>query len=506
MSEIRRDISCENMEILKNKWIILVFILTVSGIIIFTDFLVRPAIWSDEGLVVQLARNFSETGDYNIAVAPGVFSGNRHYYTSSVGWVMPVSLAMVFEAFGVSFLNGRLLAAFYFFGFIIVSFLLAHRLWGLKIAAISSFLLVTFAPLYGNGKPAIAEVPALFWLALGFYFYEIFRQKPTQQMIFSGIGFGLFFASKPAFLLLGLPALFLIHLIDFLRDKESLRKLAAFWPVVFIVVLPTIWLGIIHPINFSNIKKAVAHYSNNYGSPCVLCDIKNNLSAFLSSETLWHLFLLSVVAVVYLIFINRKILLEDWRLKWLMLFGFFDILFFLKSPGVFRYFFPFQIILLAAFPICFLGIVKRARENLSGAAFFLLVVLGVFQFLHLALSPTSYYSAVYSVGPVDMEKYLSDKKFPKNATIGIIDMPQAGASMAAGRYYQLIQFATGKNFGISDGINVLDLPDNLLPDYLLYKRPFFLLSGNAGEYEKKIENHYKKIAIFYEQIRLMKKN
>ena len=153
-----------NMKFFQNKWLILGLILAVTGAIIFNDFLIKPTIWSDESLVIQLGRNLAEKGIVQIAVSPDGFSSNRQYYTSSVGWILPASLAVVFKIFGVSFFNTRLLMSFYLLGFITVVFLLVRQIYGLKTAVLSSLLLVSFAPLYGNGKSALGEVPAMFWL------------------------------------------------------------------------------------------------------------------------------------------------------------------------------------------------------------------------------------------------------------------------------------------------------------------------------------------------------
>lgn len=345
--------------ILKNKWIILVFILTVAGIVVFNDFLIRPTIWSDEGLVIQLGRNLAETGRLGIAVAPGQFSSNRYYYTSSSGWVLPVSLAAMFKLFGVSFFNARLLAAFYLFGFIVVIFLLACRLWGLRTAVLSSLLLVSFAPLYGNGKSVLSDLPGLFWLALGFYLYEIFREKSLRQAVFSGLGFGLFFSAKPAFLILGLPALGVIHLIKYLRKKEKFQWFLVFWLAIFFAVLPTIWFGIIHPLTLESFQKTLSHYANNYYSPCVSCDIKSNLILFFTHQTLWHLVLLMAIAAFCLFLLRGQGVLKDWRICWLLFFSIFDLFYFLKSPGTFRYFFPLQLLLLVVLPACIFGIFKK---------------------------------------------------------------------------------------------------------------------------------------------------
>ncbi|MDO8555214.1 MAG: glycosyltransferase family 39 protein [bacterium] len=489
------------MSILQNKWIVLGFILTAAIAIISNDFLIKPTIWSDEGLVIQLGRNLAEKGVVQMAVSPNDFSANRQYYTSSVGWVLPTSLAVVFKIFGASFFNARFLMSFYLLGFVAVVFLLMKRMYGLKTAVLSSLLLISFAPLYGNGKSALGEAPAMFWLALGLYFYEIFRQKPMLQSVFSGFGFGLFFASKPAFLILGLPILFLIHLFSFYKKTFSFKWLAFFWVVVFLLILPTIWFGSIHPLNMENILKTFSHYSNNFRSPCVSCDIKSNLFLFLTSATLWHLEFLSAVAVVYLIFVKRKIIQKDWRVQWLIIFGVFNLVYFIKSTGVFRYFFPLQIILLVSLPIFLKGFLEKINLKWLKVSYLLTMFLVVIQFIHLFWFATMYHSS----GPVELEKYINKEILPTNAVVGIIGAPVAAAALSAGRYFQLVQFVTNESYGIIDGVNALDLPEQNLPEYIIYTEPYFVFNTDAGYYKKRINDFYNTAAVFREYNVMKKK-
>lgn len=494
------------MNILTNKWIILIFILAVAGIIIFTNFLTRPKIWSDEGLMVQLTRNWAEAGEMKIAVGPNQFSPNQHYFNSSAGWVAPASVALFFKISSVSFFNARLAMAFYLLGLIAVVFLLARRLWGLKTAIFSSLLLVSFAPLYGNGKSVLAEVPALFWLALGFYLYEVLRSKPMLQSILSGLGFGMFFAAKPAYLILGLPVLAVVHLITLLRTRKDAITFAAakvilFWLLIFLVIAPTIWRGVIHPINFENILKTAGYYSNNYGSPCVSCDIQRNLSLFLTHKTLWHLAFLIIVAGLYLI-LNRKEFLKEWRIQWLAIFGLFVLFYFLKSPAVFRYFFPLQIILLCVLPFCLLRIFEKIKPNFFWIGYAAVAILIIIQFVHLGWFKTMY----HSTAPVFLEQYIKENILPTDKIVGIIGSPVAAAAMPAGRYYQFVQFVTSESFGITDGINALDLPDESLPDYLIYQTPFFIFRGDTDYYARRIETFYEQAVIFQDYIVMEKKS
>lgn len=494
------------MSVLRNKWTILCFILATAAVVIFSDFLIKPTIWSDEGLVIQFGRNLSERGAMQIAVSPNSFSANRQYYTSSVGWVLPVSLAAVFKIFGSSFFNARLLTSFYLLGFVTVVFLLIRRVYSLKTAVLSSLLLISFAPLYGNGKSALGEVPAMFWLAIGLYLYELFRQKPMLQAIFSGLGFGLFFASKPAFLILGAPILGTVCLVAVLRAKKNDIKFAAakvivFWFVVLLVIFPTVWFGAIHPLNYANILRTFSHYSNNFRSPCVLCDVKNNLSLFFTHTTLWHLEFLLAITAFYLVFVKREIM-KDWRVQWLMIFATLDIIYFIKSTGVFRYLFPLQIILLAALPIFIGEFSEKIKSKWLKFSYLPVLFLVAIQFIHLFWFATMYHSS----GPVELEKYINKEILFTDATVGIIGAPVAAAALPAGRYFQLVQFVTNESYGIVDGVNALDFPEKDLPEYIIYTEPYFVFGTNAGYYEKRIGYFYDKAAVFREYNVMKKKD
>jgi len=317
------------------------------------------------------------------------------------------------------------------------------------------------------------------------------------QPVLSGLGFGLFFASKPAFLILGAPILFLIHLLSLYKKTVSFKWLAFFWLVVFALILPTIWFGSIHPLNIENILRTFSHYSNNFRSPCVLCDIKNNFSLFVSHATLWHLEFLLATAAFYLIFVRRGILSAkggDWRVQWLVLFAVVDIIYFIKSTGVFRYFFPLQIILLAVFPAMIFGILKTSKPVFARLGYVAVIFLVAMQFTHMIFYSTMYHSSA----PPVLESYIKNEILPKNTTVGIIGAPVVAAVLPAGRYFQLVQFVTNESYGIVDGVNALDLPEQNLPEYLIYTEPYFVFGTDAGYYKKRISDFYYKAAVFRE--------
>ena len=87
---------------------------------------------------------------------------------------------------------------------------------------------------------------------------------------------------------------------------------------------------------------------------------------------------------------------------------------------------------------------------------------------------------------------------PTSAAVGIIGAPVAAAVLPDGRYFQLVQFVTNESYGIVDGVNALDLPEQELPEYIIYTEPYFVFGTDAGYYKKRISDFYYKVAVFRE--------
>ena len=464
----------------KIRWILgLSLLILVTGLTCH-HFLTQPRVWTDEALNVQMAKTLAETGTINIPLAPGVFSSHTYRYTSSSGWVVLASLALIFKIFGSSFFVARSVMATYLIGFVIFLFFFLQQVWDVRRAFLATLLVATFASFYANGKSVLGEVPAAFWLLLGFYCLQVLEARLVWRSILGGLGFGLFFATKPAFLILGLPALGLILLIQLILRKESWRFFLLFWLVITICIAPTVWFGMIHPISGAHLQETLAYYSNNYQARCIACDIQNNLRGFFTRSTFWHLDLLLLATAIALVW-QKRALLRDWRVQWLLAYSAVSILYFIKSPGTNRYLLHVQILGLILFPWALFVLWKRffvTRLWLPTALVIILAVLQLVQFF--------WFSEVYaSDTPIVIERLIQAELAPRGDLIGIIATPVAAAPVPL---RQLVQYISMN--GRTDGQNPLSLPADQLPHFIIYSLGSVSLAHDLNPYEAVLDRWY----------------
>lgn len=465
---------------------IFLLLLTLTAVFIFDDFLTRPRIWFDEGLKIQLARNFADFGKIGIQLAPGEFSSSIVYNTST-GWFLPVALGAVFRVFGVSFLAARLFMAVLLLGFVALIFLLTLCWWGPRIAAFSTLLVITFAPLYGNGKSVLAEIPAFFWLMLGLYLYEILRKKHFLLHA-GGVGFaiGMFGATKPAFLFLFLPAFFLVHLVMLARNRLAAKWFAIFWCFAVLAVLPTLWLGTVHPISIANLKETLQVYlSGNYTVKCADCNARENFFNFFRHTTLLHLVGLLIANIVAFAWFARKTKTSDWRVWSFALSGVLILAYFLRSPGIFRYVLPLQFLLLLILPWSFFFLSERLRfvRYRHGVASIALGIIVLAQLAHMRFFATVFHTAT----PLAIEQYVR-QNLRSDESVGVIGSTVAAAIVPNARMKQFIRLDANN----VDGKNFLEDPVEELPNVLIYyvDYPDFKENPDVEPFLGKLAPHY----------------
>ncbi|MDP2665213.1 MAG: hypothetical protein Q8P23_00995, partial [bacterium] len=122
-----------------------------------------PETWMDEGLIIQSAEGILETGEAALPIAPGVWEPAWYITT---GFPLTLPLAGTFAVFGVSLEAARLVMLAFLLCLFIAFFLYARRAIGGVAAWLGFFLLVFFAPIYGNGRNALGEIPGLLFLLL----------------------------------------------------------------------------------------------------------------------------------------------------------------------------------------------------------------------------------------------------------------------------------------------------------------------------------------------------
>jgi len=326
-----------------------------------------PATWYDEGLNAGIAKSLVEEGIYSLKVGPGEFVEERQFLiTTNYPVILPVALSL--KIFGNNFVSARIPMIIYLFLFAGASYLLVYKWFGKESALMTLALIVVFLPFYGNGKSVLGEVAGLFYLLAGLYYLD---SKKLWRLFVAGLFLGLSVATKPFFLLV-LPALFVGEVYKVI--KSGARQPSAYIMLIFSGFIPLLfWFWIINPnFTLSNIISTLGYYSNSYADNTNIYQlIFSNLKRFVSETTPLHFIVMLIASVWLIINLVRKKESTSAQIT-LISFILLNFVWYLKTPGWYRYFFPAHLVLFLFFPA---GLKKIFSERivLSIIIFFLAV-------------------------------------------------------------------------------------------------------------------------------------
>lgn len=320
----------------------------------------NPPTWFDEGIYYQAVRSIVHTGSIGIPLSPTMSSDAA---LISVGYSVFYPAALVFKIFGASFLALRLTALGFLLGMFISSYVLVRKLYGISAALYAVALLSFFSPLYGNGKNFLGEVPGLFYFitALVFVAYradESMSKNRQWPWWLAGIFFGLAASAKPTFLII-LPALLVGFLWKWKYFFQERHGRQAFL-LVLLGIIPT--LGLWYYAQFggaTSLTRVYTHYSNPYYVTNVWPLIISNLKRFVTESTPAHFLVLFVFTVWFLINkLYRRVSLHFVEIVAMAFIG-ATIIFYLRTFGWYRYFFPAHVLLFLFFPISLRFVFKK---------------------------------------------------------------------------------------------------------------------------------------------------
>lgn len=413
------------------------FLLALTAVLFFSLYKLTesPPTWYDEGMITQVAINLLHHGRAAIQVAPGELASAGHV---STGFPVIYPLSVVFRIAGIGILQARLLMAAFLLAFFIAFSYLARSILGSRMWLYSVFLLASFAPLYGNGKNVLGEVPGLLFLALSLIFLYRFENSGKVRDIFLASFFaGLSATTKPIFLLLILAVILAIFL---LRRFWPNRRLVLGAIISFLAPF-ALWL----PFQFQgndSFGEILSFYVNPYRLGNLPSVVLANLAHVVSSpETLFTAAIFIFWAVS--LFLRRN---EHLWLTELVAFIFTSLvlLSYFRTPGWHRYFFPAHVVVLIYFPAAFFLTYERVRGWVKArfsSSFSLPVFLPVaficflviFQFYQLGFNSwvADYYG---NHRTAILQEYF--RAFDPAASIFIYDAPEIVPFLPSDNYYQ----------------------------------------------------------------------
>lgn len=401
----------------------------------FSTLTTKPRIWCDEALSIELSHNFMLFQKLDVQSAPGVFSGSAENLQST-GYPVLVPAALFFKIFGFGFVQVRIYMILWMVLTLGMIFILSSRIFGHRLALASALLMITFASFYGNGRTLVGEVPGLFFLITGLYFWWI-KDRP----FLAGILFGLAVVTKPSVYLGILPAIFLVTI--FYEKKLWRRKLA----LIAVGTLPAalVWILLVlpHPFTPEPWLKIYGFFMNPYESMSIVKNIIGNL-LYLPHQLSIVYFILLLLPAFFIFF---KI--DDRKMKvfyhFTIIYSIFSFLYYLRSPGWMRYLFTTQMLIFMLFPFVVENLVLIIKKKLVNCIFLnsalvfncvisFFIVLQIAQFFwmsHLYTSDAALKTVEYVVSNFD------------NKTVGVINAPEVAAFIDPERKFQIINHLVG---------------------------------------------------------------
>ena len=419
-----------------------------------------PPTWFDEGYIIQSALNLVESGKMEIQIAPNKIVRSSELFSTGYPVTYPVGIVMKF--FGRGLLQARAVMVLFLMLFVLFFYLFARKVWDFKTAILSSLLLASFAPLYGNGKNVLGEVPGLFFLVLFLFFINKLEKSDFKSYFYyamAGLTAGLCVSTKPFFLIL-LPALLLTPLIF---KRIVILKLK---PMLLAALFFSFPLALWFKTQFSgsnSIPMILSDYSNPYAFSNVWPVIVKNALRFLTEATpIYFLALLIIWSVSIILKLKarkQKIILAEAVsfifviLVWLAYF---------RTPGWYRYLFPAHVLMLLYFPAAFY-VVFNFIGNLriyKLAAPLLLSALISIQFYQVGFSSwvATYY---HSTRAKDLADYFNKQDSSKS--IFIYRNPEIAVFLQHNNYYQYLKLLDTLEMG-ADELNKINLgvPDEVV--------------------------------------------
>jgi len=439
-----------------------------------------PSVWYDEGFYVQIASNLSTYGKYGLQLQPGEIEPVSKLVT--VGYPLIYPLALAFKVFGNTITVARGTMVLFILGFVLASYFLARRLFGASYALGAVALLVTFAPLYGNGKSALGEVPGLFFLILSLLSLErsvSADRKSSLGIIFAGLFAGLCVSTKPIFIIF-VPAIALAIFINWRSRRLSLPKI--FLGVLSASVPIIIWFYV--QFGFSEkLTSILSFYANPFQEKNIYSVVFENLKHFVSDSGPIYLLIIMFVWLLSIIISRRKKMQISATEVASFTFSLLISMAYLKTNGWYRFIFPAQIISLIYFPRSLSACSEFISEKLKYPVFSRVAksfwIIPVISFAALGTYQIMFSSWVAEAYKSDKTAFWENyfRNIPREKTLFFYNVPEVAALDFGAKYYQYIAPA-GWEIGAS-GLKMIDLG---VPDSIVLRTDAF--EGNENRFSK----------------------
>lgn len=319
-----------------------IVLLALFCFLVFFRLDTNPGFWFDEGLMAQIAKNLARSGVYGIQTEPDLFHTDIYWVTVNYPVTIPAAVSQYL--FGHTIVSTRLPNALYLFGFLLCTALLIFRMYGIKAAFWVIALLVTFNPLYGNGKALLGETPGLFWIIAGLYAAYRFSETSTSRYFYmTALFFGLAVSTKPFYSLWIIAVMLLLYLL-YRAGKVTGTQIILFMLLFSIPV--GIWILVsLGTYVFTHPITSLSYFTNSYAVDSFVPDIAQNMLRFFTETTPLH-FLLFAFAGAYAFAAVRSETRQQNIILPVCAFVLVSFIWYLKTPGWYRYFYSIHLLVI----------------------------------------------------------------------------------------------------------------------------------------------------------------
>lgn len=418
-----------------------------------------PLTGYDEGILVQMARNFSERGSLSLQTDTDRFASGS-YMSTAYPILAPVAAAM--RLFGPTLLTARSVVVGFLLGFLALFYAVSVRAFGKRTAFFATVLMATHASLYTYGKSVMGEIPGLFYVMLFLLGLDALAKRRGRHwplIVATAAALGLAAVTKPIFLLV-LPA----AAVTLFIYRKTLPVSAATVAVAAGVVGAcfAIWFATQFSLT-DDFDKILLFYRNPYLIQDVAGTVIANLKRFVTEATPLYMVGLLVVwvgSVVMRVLEARKTqrliretfsVVETFSLVFVLL----VLMAYLRTPGFYRYFFLANVVILVAFPFALEDVIRRvvsrfpswkaehvARDLAAVLCIGLIVLQGD------RLFRTSYIASTYhSSQTARLEEYFATR-FDRSQKAYVYDVPEVVPFFPTRNYSQWIEVSGGGTFQV----------------------------------------------------------
>lgn len=233
---------------------IFLFILACTVFVVMAFFSLQtiPQPWFDEGWTLSVAKNWAEHGKYALRQGDEWVSGASMAQPFSVTLLVGMSLRVL--GFGIK--AARLPMIFLTIGCLVMLFKLSRQLYGKHSAWMTLCTLIFLAPTAGLnplifGRQTIGEIPMLFYLLLGYWFWGRALKGSKIAILVTGLFWGLAILTKRQTLPFWLFSMFSV--VGFSYFKKQWKILAITGAAAFTAILVYVLLQMVESALYADL-------------------------------------------------------------------------------------------------------------------------------------------------------------------------------------------------------------------------------------------------------------